>query len=89
MAATEPMRFHGPCPFLLCLERGPHEHEICEDCGAVGHGNITCPTCRAWHSLEIPEFEGVPTQAPAGPAEVQSFIDAFSKVGPGGEGSGA
>lgn len=48
---TEPktMHFDGPCPFLLCLEDGPHDHPICPDCGAVRYGNMYCPTCRAYY----------------------------------------
>lgn len=38
------------CPFLLCLERGPHEHAVCWLCEAVRYGNAFCPACRAhWH----------------------------------------
>lgn len=42
------MKFDGPCPFLFCLKTEPHEHKDCPDCGAVWHGNMTCPTCREY-----------------------------------------
>lgn len=35
----------GPCPFLTCLETGPHGHDVCPACGAVRFGNIGCRTC--------------------------------------------
>lgn len=38
----------GPCPFLLCVQTGPHSHSICPECGAVRHGNIGCKTCRVY-----------------------------------------
>lgn len=38
--------FDGACPFLTCLEEGPHSHPVCPDCGAVRWGNLFCPTCR-------------------------------------------
>lgn len=38
----------GPCPFLTCLETGPHEHAVCPTCGAVRYGNpFYCQTCNA------------------------------------------
>jgi hypothetical protein len=48
---TEPKTIHfdGPCPFLTCLEEGPHDHPICPDCGAVRYGNLYCPTSRAYY----------------------------------------
>lgn len=61
---TLSVRIEGWCPFLTCLEEGPHEHEVCQDCGAVRHGNITCPTCRAYHCIDIPALDGVPTVPP-------------------------
>lgn len=39
--------FEGPCPFLTCLQIGPHEHPVCPDCGAVRWGNMYCETCRS------------------------------------------
>jgi hypothetical protein len=27
--------FEGICPFLSCMEEGPHSHGICPQCGAV------------------------------------------------------
>lgn len=41
------IHFEGPCPFLLCLEAGPHEHPICPACGAVNYGNVSCSVCRS------------------------------------------
>jgi hypothetical protein len=38
----------GPCPFLTCLDTGPHEHAICPACEAVRYGNpFYCQTCCA------------------------------------------
>jgi hypothetical protein len=40
------LHFEGPCPFLGCLDPGPHDHPVCPDCGAVRYGNpFYCPTC--------------------------------------------
>jgi len=50
MTAPETMHFDGPCPFLLCLEEGPHDHPICPDCGAVRYGNMFCETCQAHYA---------------------------------------
>ena len=45
-AAPEPVRIDGFCPFLTCLQDGPHTHEVCATCGAVRHGNcFYCPEC--------------------------------------------
>jgi hypothetical protein len=39
----------GPCPFVTCLDTGPHGHDICPECGAVKFGNAFCATCvRSW-----------------------------------------
>jgi hypothetical protein len=40
------VHFDGPCPFLMCLENEPHDHPVCQDCGAVCWGNQSCATCR-------------------------------------------
>lgn len=40
------INFDGPCPFLLCLEKGEHWHPVCEKCDAVNHGNLSCAVCR-------------------------------------------
>lgn len=40
------VNFDGPCPFLTCLETGPHSHEACPDCDAMRYANFNCPTCR-------------------------------------------
>lgn len=42
---TKLMHFDSVCPFLMCLETGPHSHEICPKCGAVWYGNIYCDEC--------------------------------------------
>lgn len=47
-------RVSGYCPFLTCLETGPHEHPICPECRAVRYGNpLYCPTCNAVHNAEM------------------------------------
>ena len=42
--------FDGPCPFLLCLEKGPHSHPICPKCGTIDYKNIygktSCDFCK-------------------------------------------
>ncbi len=45
----------GPCPFLTCLKQTRHEHELCETCGAVRHGNFGCAACRKYHGVIIPQ----------------------------------
>ena len=45
------LTFDGPCPFLTCLETGPHTHDVCPECNAVRHGNICCKTCRKYHGI--------------------------------------
>lgn len=35
------------CPLLTCWAIGAHTHPVCDDCGAVNYGNVSCPTCRA------------------------------------------
>lgn len=43
----------GPCPFLTCLDAGPHGHDICPECSAVRYGNAFCGTCvRTWDVSE-------------------------------------
>ncbi len=51
------MHFDGACPFLTCLEAGPHDHEICPDCGAVRYGNIYCLTCRSHWPDELQRYK--------------------------------
>lgn len=51
---TETAHFPGSCPYLLCLETGPHDHPVCPDCGAVRYGNIFCITCRQhWQHTDL------------------------------------
>ena len=40
--------FDGPCPFLMCLETGPHVHPVCPECGSVRYGNMFCKECRKY-----------------------------------------
>jgi predicted amidophosphoribosyltransferase len=48
VSAARTWRPTGPCPFLTCLETGPHEHPVCPDCEAVRYGNpFYCATCNA------------------------------------------
>lgn len=35
----------GPCPYVSCVEQGPHHHPVCATCGADNHGNASCATC--------------------------------------------
>lgn len=43
---SAPVHFDGSCPFLFCLKTGPHDHPVCEKCGAVRYGNFRCDTCQ-------------------------------------------
>ena len=63
---TEPksIHFEGACPFLTCLETGPHDHEVCPVCDAVRYANLFCNTCRqkmnqrhGWNLPMIPQQE--------------------------------
>lgn len=45
ICGTDAIFLDGPCPFLTCLETGPHGHDVCPDCGAVRFGNMCCRTC--------------------------------------------
>ena len=47
MIPVREIQFDGLCPFLTCLEEGPHSHPVCPTCGAVRYGNICCPECRS------------------------------------------
>ena len=51
---------------------------ICEECGAVEHGNLFCKTCRrvmnAQHGWELPPWPHE-AERPCGVEEVQAFID--------------
>ena len=58
----EMMSFDGPCPFILCLATGPHEHPICPECGAVRYGNIGCDTCRKESGIRFQYYGRVLTQ---------------------------
>ena len=44
--------FNGPCPFLMCLDTGPHVHPVCPVCGAVRYGNMLCKECKKYHDNE-------------------------------------
>jgi hypothetical protein len=46
MTKPKTIHFDGPCPFLTCLEPGPHDHEVCPTCQTVRYGNLYCNTCR-------------------------------------------
>lgn len=61
------VHFDGPCPFLLCMETGPHDHGVCPECGAVRYGNISCPTCRVLRPLENARIKRWLRQAGVGP----------------------
>lgn len=42
---TDSILIGGPCPFLTCLETGPHGHDVCPECDAVRFGNPYCRHC--------------------------------------------
>ncbi len=46
MPPVNKIHFDGPCPLLMCLADGEHDHQICPECGAVAYGNICCVECR-------------------------------------------
>jgi hypothetical protein len=60
------IHFDGPCPFLTCLRTDPHNHPVCETCGAVRYGNLSCPTCRS--------------HAPKRRAEVHTTLDVLRRA---------
>lgn len=35
----------GPCPYVSCVEQGPHSHGVCATCGADNHGNANRADC--------------------------------------------
>ena len=74
---TKTMHFDGPCPLLTCQETGPHDHEVCPECGSVRHGNITCNTCRRWMNAkfgwDLPMSNNPPVK-PCGAADIEPFL---------------
>lgn len=52
------IHFDGPCAFLLCLERGEHDHAICPDCGSAKFGNVGCATCKELHLRQTAALGG-------------------------------
>ena len=40
------IKFDGYCPFLGCIETGPHSHKVCQACGTVNYSNFYCSDCR-------------------------------------------
>lgn len=46
------VKLDGPCPLLRCTECGPHEHPVCDVCGAVAYGNAFCRECRDHWTIE-------------------------------------
>jgi hypothetical protein len=51
------------CPFLMCLETGPHTHPICPTCGAVRYGAIQCTTCAEFQRLQ--SYSQLPAESAA------------------------
>lgn len=51
--------------------------EICEECGAVAHGNLFCNTCRTVmnerNGFNLPPWNH-PAEKPCGAEEVERFI---------------
>jgi len=64
--------------------------EICEECGAVAHGNMFCNTCRTYqnklHGWNLPPWNH-PAEKPCGKDEVQAFIDKLESINKKGESS--
>ncbi len=57
-SVVQHVHWDGPCPFLTCLEPGPHDYPVCPDCGTIRNGNINCRTCVStwpdhWESKRI------------------------------------
>ena len=77
------MHFDGPCPFLACLEAGPHDHPICPDCGAVRYGNLTCNTCRRQaneaYGWDLPMLD-TPPVPPLGACAIQAFLERLARA---------
>jgi hypothetical protein len=62
---------------MRCSERTKMEIlDICAECGAVGHGNMFCNTCRsvmnARHGWNLPPWPH-PAEKPCGAEEVAAF----------------
>ena len=59
-------------------DRGTEKYEVCEECGAVYHGNMFCDTCRGAmnkrHGWNLP-MTGRPAEKPCGPEEIEAFIE--------------
>jgi hypothetical protein len=51
--------------------------EVCEECGAVGHGNLFCNTCRTWNNenlgMALPPWPH-PPEKPCGAEEIKAFL---------------
>lgn len=56
---------------------------VCESCGAVQHGNLTCPECRrvmraegsaSNELLDILDAAGLPVEPPCGPEALASML---------------
>lgn len=58
-------------------------YEICEECGAVSHGNIFCNTCRTEMNktlkTKLPPWNH-PAEKPCGPEDIQAFIEQLNQM---------
>ena len=56
--------------------------DVCEECGAVFHGNLFCGTCRnvanTKYGLNLPPWP-YPAESPCGPEAIQVFIRRLNK----------
>jgi len=48
-----PVLMRDHCPFAGCSLPVPHEHLVCQKCGAVCHGNYFCQECKAQRERDL------------------------------------
>jgi hypothetical protein len=60
--------------------------DVCEECGAIYHGNFFCNTCRTVQNtklgLNLPPWPH-PAEKPCGPEDIQAFIRKLNQINSG------
>lgn len=79
----------GAMSLARAEKRGHRCRDVCPACGAVSHGNITCPTCRNHHRETDPRSKAamdhldslnIPFVAPATAEDVRPFIEKLERI---------